>query len=177
MFKTQEDASVKHPSARRAARGASLAAVGVAAGSAVALAFGGTAQAIPVPASAYHYFGAYSLQQSQGRVALPGTSVVVANGKVARRVIVQVSLDAGIPKNSELRLSYLVDGVFTAEYKYGPANIANHVDFWQTRTADALIPLPAGSHRIQIVLRVSSSSPTATASVQDALITAESQTR
>jgi hypothetical protein len=176
-IKTLDDSSPIHSQSRRIRRGASLAVVGAAAGSALALAFIPSAQAIPLPQSTYHYYGAYAQTQAQGAVALPGAVVSVNNGKVARRVIVQVSLDAGIPHKSELRLSYKVDGVMTPEYKYGPANLANFTEFWQTRTADAIIPLGAGSHRIQIVLRVSSGNPAATTFVQDALITAESQTR
>jgi hypothetical protein len=173
---TLEDSGRKRLSGRRVRRGASLAVVGAAAGSALALAFVPSAQAIPIPQASYHYYGAYVQTQAQGATALPGAVVSVNNGKVARKVIVQVSLDAGIVSKSELRLSYLVDGVMTPEYKYGPANLANYTQFWQTRTADAIIPLGPGAHRIQVVLRVSSSNPAAQTFVQDALITAEART-
>lgn len=140
-----------------------------------------TAEALPAPQASYHNFGvssAFVLKQADGFVTLPGSLVNVDVPAGAQGpVLVHTSLDAGIPSQSELRLSYMVNGVRTAEYQYGPANIANATDFWQTRTADALIPLHSGSNRIQIVLRVSSSDPAATAHIQDALITAEAATR
>ncbi len=84
-----------------------------------------------------------------------GLTATVKNGTAPRQVIAQLSSDAGVAPNAEIRVGYSVDGGQVREGVYGPANFANHTDFWETRTTMAVIPLGSGTHTVQAYWRIS----------------------
>ena len=110
-----------------------------------------------------------------GTRRIPGTQVTIDNGSVARDVIVQFSADTGVDEDAEVRISYMVDGVNTGEDVYGPANLANHQQFFEARAVIAVIPLGPGVHTIQPAWRVSGA-PGKTAHIDSRCFTAEGQT-
>jgi hypothetical protein len=107
---------------------------------------------------------------------IPGLSVTVNNGSVARNAIVQLSADTGVDTNAEVRVSYRIDGGPPREDVFGPANLANHQEFFEARTVIALIPLPAGTHTITPVWRVSGAAGK-NAFMDSRCMTVESRTR
>lgn len=89
-----------------------------------------------------------------------GLTATVKNGTAPRQVIAQLSSDAGVAPNAEIRVGYSVDGGPVREGVYGPANFANHTDFWETRTTMAVLPLGAGTHTVQAFWRISGATGT-----------------
>ena len=89
-----------------------------------------------------------------------GLATTVKNGDRSRQVVAQLSSDAGVDPNAEIRVGYSVDGGTIREGVYGPANFANHTDFWETRTTMAVIPISAGTHTVQAYWRVSGATGT-----------------
>jgi hypothetical protein len=112
------------------------------------------ANAIPAPQAACSGSVARTTV-ANGFQAIPGLTVTVDNGNTARRAIVQVSADMGVDPDAEVRLAYVIDGGSPQEGVYGPANFANHQQFWETRATIAVIPLAAGRHTISAYWRVS----------------------
>jgi len=81
-------------------------------------------------------------------VPIPGLSVSVNNtGTSTRKAIVQLSADTCVPANSEVRVSYSVDG--GAPQVLGPANFANNQEFCQTHTTIAVVSIPPGAHTVR----------------------------
>lgn len=126
----------------------------VGAGLAVAVT-SGTAEAIPNPQESCA-FNAVTVKTSQGAQPIPGTAVTINNGDQSRKVVVEFSADMGVDPGAEVRLSYSIDGKPPQEDVYGPANIANHAEFWETRHGLAVVPLGPGTHTIQPYWRISS---------------------
>jgi hypothetical protein len=84
-----------------------------------------------------------------------GLGVTVNNGKVSRKVVTQLSADMGVVPGGEVRVGYAVDGRDVQEKVYGPGNLANHTEFWETRSTIAVIPLGPGRHTIKPYWRIS----------------------
>jgi hypothetical protein len=115
--------------------------------------FGGTAEAVSSPQSRCA-FEFKSVTADQGWMPL-GLDVSINNGAASRRVIAQLAADMGVETGAEVRVGYSIDGGAVREKVYGPGNLANHTEFWQTRSTLAVIPLPAGTHTVQPYWRVS----------------------
>jgi hypothetical protein len=118
--------------------------------------FGGTAQAVPL-AQSRCTFGFRSVTADDGWMPL-GLGLSINNGSVPRRVIAQLAADIGVDPGAEVRVGYSIDGSAVQEKVYGPGNLANHTEFWETRGTLAVIPLPAGTHRVTPYWRVSGAS-------------------
>ena len=74
------------------------------------------------------------------------------------KAIVQLSADTGVDPGAEVRVAYSVDGGPPQEGVFGPANLANHQEFFEARTVIAVIPLARGGHTITAHWRVSGGS-------------------
>jgi hypothetical protein len=115
--------------------------------------FGGTAEAVP-NAQERCVFRESSIAAEDGWKSL-GLGVSIDNGTAARRVIAQLSTDMGVDTLAEVRVGYSIDGGPVREKVYGPGNLANHTEFWQTRSTIAVIRLGRGVHRITPYWRIS----------------------
>jgi len=114
----------------------------------------GMAQAVPA-SQARCALDAQSITTSSGLVPIPGLALIVNNGRAARTAIVQLSADMGVDAGAEVRVAYSVDGGSPREGVFGPANLANHQEFFEARSVIAVIPLPAGTHTVTPFWRVS----------------------
>jgi hypothetical protein len=137
------------------------------------LATGGTAQAIPAN-QAKCSFTQQTISASATFVPISDLTVTVDNGVVPRRVIVQLSADIGVAPAAEVRVAYAVDG--GSPSLFGPTNFANHQEFFETRATIAVIPLPAGTHTITPLWRVSGAAGTQ-ATIVNGCVTAERTTK
>jgi hypothetical protein len=117
--------------------------------------------------------GTVSTSGSATGQPIPGMSVTLNNGSTTHAALVAVSADLGVDANAETRLAYSVDGGPAQEYAYGPANLANHQEYYEGRQAIAVIPLGPGSHTITAYWRVSGSAAS-TAVANARCLTAES---
>lgn len=70
-------------------------------------------------------------------------------------VKVEVTADIGVDPAAELRLAYSINGGTPIEGVFGPANFANHQEFFETRSTFALISINSGVTTIQPFVRVS----------------------
>jgi hypothetical protein len=84
-------------------------------------------------------------------LALP---LSINNGANARNAVVRVSADIGVDPGAEVRIGYSVDGGAPIEGVFGPANLANHQEFFETRATMAIVRLPAGVHAVAPFWRV-----------------------
>ena len=112
---------------------------------------------------------ALALPTAQGRCATAFTTITTAsgfqpmsglllsinNGASPRNTVVQVSADIGVDPGAEVRIGYSIDGGAPVEGVFGPANLANHQEFWETRTTMAIVRLPAGVHSVAPYWRIS----------------------
>jgi hypothetical protein len=81
-----------------------------------------------------------------------GSAVSINNGTTTQKVVVHFSADACVDSNAEIRLAYSVDN--GPPTTFGPANLANHQEFCETRDTLAVIPLGPGFHTIRPFFRV-----------------------
>ena len=131
---------------RRKLRTAAIATVAAVAGGLGSYAvLDGHASAVPAPQATCR-FGFMSVTADQGWRPL-GLGVTIDNGTVPRQVIAQLGADIGVETGAEVRVGYSIDGGAVREKTYGPGNLANHTEFWQTRHTIAVIPLGAESTR------------------------------
>jgi hypothetical protein len=100
-------------------------------------------------------FSFITTDSTQPAKPIAGTAVTVNNGTVARKVLVQFSGDTGVDTGGEVRISYKIDGGAPQEDVFGPANLANHQEFFEARTVIAVIPIGPGTHTITPFWRVS----------------------
>jgi hypothetical protein len=85
-----------------------------------------------------------TVRPNQGEIAftdLPARITVAS----PMQVKVEVTADVGVPAGSELRLTYVTNEGTLDEGRVGPANFANHQEFFETRTTFALINVNAGT--------------------------------
>ncbi|HEY7104461.1 MAG TPA: hypothetical protein VH573_22715 [Mycobacteriales bacterium] len=136
---------------RLAALGAALVA---AAATATTLALAGPADALPASQSSCTA-GTLALSPSVGFFPLtPARTVSVPN---ATTVKASLTADVGVDAGAEVRLAWSVNNSALVEGAFGPANFANHAEFFETRSTFALIPVAGGTVSIQPWVRVSSS--------------------
>lgn len=96
-----------------------------------------------------------TITTASGFVPMPGLLVSINNGGSARNALVQVSADIGVDAGAEVRIGYSIDGAAPVEGVFGPANLANHQEFWETRATMAIVRLPAGVHSVAPYWRIS----------------------
>ena len=96
-----------------------------------------------------------SITTASGFVLMPALSLSIDNGANARNAVIRVSADIGVDPGAEVRIGYKVDAGPIREGVFGPANLANHQEFWETRATMAIIPLPAGVHAVSPYWRIS----------------------
>lgn len=113
----------------------------------------GSAEAVP-GAQERCSFGHRSVTVDDGWKPL-GLQVRISNGSRSRKVVARLAADLGVDSAAEIRVGYSIDGGPVRERVYGPANLANHAEFWETRSTMAVIPLSAGSHTVTPYWRVS----------------------
>lgn len=155
-------------------RSAALLAAGALLGGAVSYAVvAPSAEAIP-SAQETCKFGTKSIIASDGWQPL-GLGVTINNGTLSRKVVTQLSSDMGVDPLAEIRVGYRVDGGPIREKYYGPGNLANHTDYWQTRNAMAVMTLGSGSHTITPYWRISGS-PTKRGWFENGCFVAEGRT-
>jgi hypothetical protein len=131
-------------------------------------------EAIPNPQGTCA-FNSLNFTTANGFVST-GTSVTIDNGNASRRVIVQITANAGVDEAAEIRLAYAIDGSAPQENVFGPANFANHQEFFETRATFAIIPLDAGEHTIEPFVRISGA-PGKNATLVQRCFVAEGRTR
>lgn len=105
---------------------------------------------------------------------ITGMAVKINNGTSARNVILQFSADAGVDDTAEIRFGYSIDGGPITFY--GPQNLANHTQYWETRNNLSVARIAAGIHTIQAWWRVSGVAGMA-AFMDDRCLTAEKSTQ
>lgn len=105
-----------------------------------------------------------------------GLGVSINNGKVSRKAVTQLSADLGVVTDAEIRVGYSVDDGEVQEKVYGPGNLANHTEFWQTRSTIAVIPLGPGRHTVKPYWRISGSKGTSGA-FENGCFTVEARTK
>jgi len=142
--------------ARKAARNAIILLAAMLIGALGAFAVsGGTAEAVPTAQSTCAK-GVRFLTTADGWQPLP-LKVKIDNGSFSRRVIAQLAADMGIDAGAEIRVGYSIDGGPVREKVYGPGNLANHTEFWETRSTIAVMTLRAGVHSVTPYWRISGS--------------------
>ena len=78
--------------------------------------------------------------------------------------------------DAEIRVGYSIDGGAVQEKVYGPGNLANHSEFWETRSTIAVIPLKAGRHKVEPYWRISGGAGTSGA-FENGCFTVEGRTK
>jgi hypothetical protein len=131
----------------------------------------GAANAAPVATSCTG--GSVSTTASSAGQPMPGLSVTVNNDSTPRSAVVAISANMGVDVDAETRVAYSVDGGPAQENAFGPANFANHQEYYEGRAATAVIPLGPGSHTITAYWRVSGVTGK-TATMDERCLTAES---
>nr|AGU11698.1 hypothetical protein [uncultured organism] len=141
--------SVNTPGKRRSAL---VAAVGLALGAGVSLFVADGAEALPTAQQTCSW-GARSFTPASGWVPLTAARSVPLDS--AGTIQASVTVDAGIDAGAEIRLGWAVNGAAPVESSYGPANLANRTEYWETRSTFGLIQRPAGWTTVQPYVRVS----------------------
>ena len=136
--------------------------------------FSGTAEAIPA-AQEKCAFGLKTIKVADGWQPL-GLGVTIDNGDGSRTVVAQLAADMGVVADAEIRVGYSIDGGAVQEKVYGPGNLANHSEFWETRSTIAVIPLKAGRHKVEPQWRISGGAGTSGA-FENGCFTVEGRTR
>jgi hypothetical protein len=106
---------------------------------------------------------------------IPGLAVAVNNGSSSRRAVVTLSANLGVDADAEVRVAYSVDGTAAQENVFGPANLANHQEYFEAREVTAVVPLGPGAHTITPYWRISGAAGK-TASMDKRCVTVESAT-
>jgi hypothetical protein len=147
--------SIDHPRPRRrfgvrlAALGAALVA---AAATATTFALAGPAGALPASQSSCTA-SSFTISPASGFFPLASALTVSVPG--ATTVKASLSADVGVDTGAEVRLAWSVNNATPLEGTFGPANLANHAEFFETRSTFGLIPVSAGTVTIQPFVRVS----------------------
>jgi hypothetical protein len=81
-------------------------------------------------------------------------SVTVSSPQTVK---VEVTADIGVDSGAEVRLGWMINGSAPSEGTFGPANFANHQEFFETRSTFGLINIGPGTTTIQPWIRVSGS--------------------
>jgi hypothetical protein len=132
---------------------AATAALAVLSGATSFALFGGTAEAVPRPQRACSF--SFSQVASDDGWQPLGLGVTINNGTASRQVVAPLATDMGVDPEAEVRVGYSIDGGPVKEKVYGPGNLANHTEFWETRNTLAVISLGSGTHTVSPYWRIS----------------------
>jgi hypothetical protein len=154
--------------------GAIAAAAALLSGAGTYALFAGTAEAIP-GAQEKCAFTLQTITVADGWQPL-NLGVTIHNGDASRKVVAQLAADMGVVSQAEIRVGYSIDGGAVQEKVYGPGNLANHSEFWETRSTLAVIPLKAGRHKVEPYWRISGGAGTSGA-FENGCFTVEGRTK
>jgi hypothetical protein len=104
---------------------------------------------------------------------MPGLALNVNNGDVGRLALVKLSANVGVDADAEVRVAYSVDGSPAQENAYGPADLADHQEYFEARAVTAVIPLTPGAHNVAAFWRVNGG-PGKTATMDQRCLTVKS---
>jgi hypothetical protein len=80
---------------------------------------------------------------------------VAINLSRAQTIITHFSANGFVSPGGEIRIAYSLDGSTPQINEFGPANLANHTEFGETRTTFAIFPdLAAGEHTIEPFVQI-----------------------
>ena len=82
-------------------------------------------------------------------------ALALSIGANSGNAVIRVSASIGVDPGAEVRIGYKVDGGSPVEGVFGPANLANHQEHWETRAMMAIIHLPPGVHVVSPYWRIS----------------------
>ena len=147
--------TVSTPPRRRRRFGLRLAALGAAlvaaAATATTLALAGPAAALPAPQSSCTA-GPLTISPAVG--FFPLTPARTVSVPTAATVKASLTSDVGVDAGAEVRLAWSLNNSALVEGAFGPANFANHAEFFETRSTFGLIPVGAGTVTVQPFVRV-----------------------
>jgi len=124
---------------------------------AATVALAGPAGAIQ-PAQTSCNMGTITITPASGWVPL--TSVIPLPAGYSQTVMSVATADIGVDSGAEVRLGWAFNGQAPQEGMFGPANFANHQQFFETHTTFSLIPPGFGATTVQAFVRVSGPSGT-----------------
>ncbi|MCK2219574.1 hypothetical protein MF672_038140 [Actinomadura sp. ATCC 31491] len=142
---------MRHITSRRGRTAAGAAALGAAALLAAAVTLAQPAAALPA-AQAGCNLGSFGFDSSLGWLALTAPRTITVSS--AQTIRADVSADAGVDAGAELRLGWSVNNAAVSEGGFGPANFANHQEFFETRSTFAVINVAAGTTTVQPFIRL-----------------------
>jgi hypothetical protein len=117
--------------------------------------------------------GTITITPASGWVPLTGPlSAFIVN---TDRIKAEATADVGVPAGAEVRLGWSVLGTAPSEGTWGPANFADHQEFFATRSTFALIGIGTGPATVQPFVRLSGPAG-ATATLLHRCASAEGQT-
>lgn len=130
------------------------------------------AQALPASQTSCS-MGTITITPASGWVPLTGSlSAFITN---TDKIKAEATADVGVPAGAEVRLGWSVLGGSPTEGNWGPANFADHQEFFETRSTFALIGIGTGPATVQPFVRLSGPAG-ATATLLHRCATAEGQT-
>ncbi|TYB56160.1 hypothetical protein FXF51_44445 [Nonomuraea sp. PA05] len=146
---------MKHITRSSRGRIAGAAAIGAVALAAAVVTSVQPAGAVPA-AQAGCQAGSFGVTPALGWLALtPPRTVTVTSSQFIKA---EVTADVGVDAGAELRLGWAVNGSAPFEGTFGPANFANHQEFFEARSTFALISVGAGTTTVQPFVRLSGAS-------------------
>jgi hypothetical protein len=110
------------------------------------------------PAQTLCNMGTITITPASGWVPL--TDVIPLPVGYSQTVMSEATADVGVDSGAEVRLGWSFNGQTPQEGMFGPANFANHQQFFETRTTFSLIPPGYGATSIQAFVRLSGPSGT-----------------
>lgn len=85
---------------------------------------------------------------AQGWRPITGIGVTLNNaGTVDKKAYLHFAADTGVPPDAEVRLGFSIDGA--APVYLGPQNLANAVQYYQSRSTLAVVTVPPGRHTVR----------------------------
>ncbi|MFG2004081.1 hypothetical protein ACGFNU_33475 [Spirillospora sp. NPDC048911] len=109
------------------------------------------AGAIPV-AQAGCEFSSFTLSPASGFLPLTNLRRVSPTSETFLKA--EVTADVGVSAGAEVRLGWSVNSGRVTESFFGPANFANHQEFFETRSTFAIMSVGAGNQTVQPFVRV-----------------------
>jgi hypothetical protein len=97
--------------------------------------------------------GSITITPASGWVPL--ASVITLPAGYSQTVMSVATADVGVDSGAEVRLGWAFNGQTPQEGMFGPANFANHQQFFETRTTFSLIPPGFGATNVQAFVRLS----------------------
>jgi hypothetical protein len=141
---------------------------------AATLALARPAGALPDPQSSCK-FSTLTATPASGYVPLTDPVFVRLNPGDSSVLKAEVTADVGVDSGAEVRLAWSVNSAAPRESFNGPANFANHQQFFETRTTFGLFGISGGVTSVQPFIRVSGPTGT-TATLLNRCVTAEAST-